>query len=75
MSRLLQPFDVVERYKVESILGQGGMAVVYRVTHTKLGTPHALKVLTTRDPEIRDRMLEGVLPPAILPYVPEQAGE
>ena len=40
------------RYVVESVLGSGGMAVVYKVTHRDLGTPLALKVLPTApDPE------------------------
>jgi len=53
----LQPGDIVERYRVESILGEGGMAAVYRVTHTALGTSHALKVLSNDQPDVRKRML------------------
>ena len=37
---------VDERYEVVSVIGKGGMAVVYRVRHRQLGTPHALKVLS-----------------------------
>jgi serine/threonine protein kinase len=47
----------IDRYVVESVLGEGGMAVVYRVRHGTLGTAHALKVLKTTEPAIRDRML------------------
>jgi len=47
-----------ERYRVESLLGQGGMGLVYRVTHTRLNKPLAIKVLrreNTRDPEVLAR--------------------
>jgi serine/threonine protein kinase len=33
------------RYRVQSVLGQGGMATVYRVTDSRLGVTRALKVL------------------------------
>src|SRR5687768_8217269 len=33
------------RYVVKSVLGHGGMGIVYAVQHTKLGRPLALKVL------------------------------
>jgi serine/threonine-protein kinase len=36
---------VAERYRVESVLGEGGMGVVYRVEHTHLRKSYALKVL------------------------------
>ncbi len=42
------------RYRVESKLGEGGMGLVYRVTHTQLNKPQAIKVLRrehTRDEE------------------------
>jgi TPR repeat protein/serine/threonine protein kinase len=34
------------RYLVESILGQGGMAIVYRARHTTTGRPCALKLVS-----------------------------
>ncbi len=48
----------VERYVVEAELGTGGMAVVYRVRHRTLGTVHALKVLTLRNPMLRERLVQ-----------------
>jgi len=53
----LEPGDLVERYRVESVLGEGGSARVYRVRHTTLGTVHALKVLMVDHPTLRKRLL------------------
>ena len=47
----------IGKYVVESYIGQGGMAVVYRVRHAELNSVFALKLLTTTRPDIRDRML------------------
>jgi serine/threonine-protein kinase len=47
-----------QRYRVEALLGEGGMGLVYRVTHTRLNKPLAIKVLrreNTRDPEVLAR--------------------
>ncbi|MCO4745371.1 MAG: protein kinase [Proteobacteria bacterium] len=54
----LNPGTVVERYTVEGLLGQGGMAVVYKVRHNQLGTQHALKVLTMTSSSVRERLLQ-----------------
>ena len=43
------------RYRVESLLGEGGMGLVYRVTHTRLNRRLAMKVLrqqNTSDAEV-----------------------
>lgn len=53
----LRPGEQVERYVVESVLGEGGMAAVYRVRHRTLGTEHALKVLTSVGVAARERLL------------------
>ena len=58
MPKDLQPGDIVERYRVESTLGEGGTARVYRVRHTTLETVHALKVLTLDHPNIRARLID-----------------
>ncbi len=52
------PGDRIERYEIQSVLGRGGMAVVYRAVHTTLETVHALKVLTIPSPQIRKRLVQ-----------------
>jgi serine/threonine protein kinase len=43
----LQPGTVLlEKYRVESVLGRGGMGVVLRVTHLHLGEEQAIKILS-----------------------------
>jgi hypothetical protein len=54
----LEPGTVVDRYTVESVLGTGGMAVVYRVRHVQLGSLHAMKVLEAPTRAIRARLLQ-----------------
>ncbi|MEZ4322671.1 MAG: protein kinase [Myxococcota bacterium] len=49
---------VVDRYTVQSVLGEGGMAVVYLCRHNQLGTLHALKVLTMSSRAIRERLVQ-----------------
>ena len=48
---------VNDRYRADIQLGEGGMAVVWRVRHLQLGTVHALKVLKVAHTAIRDRLL------------------
>ncbi len=45
------------RYTVESLLGKGGMATVYRVRHNQLHSAHALKILDLPAASIRERLL------------------
>lgn len=54
---MLAPGQIIDRYTVEAVLGEGGMAVVYRVRHRALGTVHALKVLTINNSSVRERFL------------------
>ncbi len=54
--------DIDGRYTIESLLGKGGMATVYRVRHNQLGSSHALKILDLPAASIRARLLaEGRL--------------
>jgi serine/threonine protein kinase len=48
---------LAERYRVEELIGRGGMADVYRGTDVLLARPVAIKVLTERDERERDRFL------------------
>lgn len=48
---------VIERYRIEAILGEGGMATVYRVRHEQLDTLYALKVLGLDGTNVRERLL------------------
>ncbi len=50
--------QTVERYVIEELLGEGGMAVVYRVKHTQLGSIHALKVLSAGTKTVRERLMQ-----------------
>jgi serine/threonine protein kinase len=54
---MLEPGRTVERWTIESVVGQGGMAVVYRVRHTALETVAALKVLSVPKQTVRDRLI------------------
>lgn len=55
---MLDPGQDIERYTVDAILGEGGMAVVYRIRHRELGSEHALKVLTTAARGVRERLIQ-----------------
>src|SRR3954465_13527802 len=63
-------------YMIESVLGRGGMSVVYRATHARLGTPVALKALApelSSDDAFRERFLReakmaaGIDHPNVIP--------
>src|SRR5688500_12213066 len=51
---------IAEKYRVERILGLGGMGVVVAVTHLQLGERYAMKCLlpqSARDPETQARFV------------------
>ena len=56
---VLQPGQIIDgRYVVETLIGEGGMAAVYRVRHLHLDTLHALKVLTMTSGSVRRRLMQ-----------------
>jgi serine/threonine protein kinase len=55
---LLRAGDVVGGFRIDDVIGIGGMAIVYRAEQVSLGRPVALKVLSsklTSDPIFRER--------------------
>jgi serine/threonine-protein kinase len=54
---LLRIGETIDRYKIEALIGQGGMAAVYRVRHCQLDSEHALKVLFITAPQIYQRLI------------------
>jgi len=58
---LLEPGEIIDgRFEVEALIGEGGLAQVFRVRHIDLGSLHALKLLSWRKKSLADRlMLEG----------------
>jgi eukaryotic-like serine/threonine-protein kinase len=55
---MIEPGTIVERYLVQELIGRGGMASVYRVTHRVLGSDHAFKVLEFTSAEVRERVIQ-----------------
>lgn len=45
------------RYEVEALIGEGGLAHVYKVRHKALGSVHALKLLSWRKKQLAERLL------------------
>jgi serine/threonine protein kinase len=54
--RVLRIGETLDRYRIEALIGQGGMAAVYRARHLQLGSEHAIKVLFITAPQLRERM-------------------
>lgn len=54
----LEPGQIVDRYRVEGVLGRGGVATVYAVRHQRLGSLHALKVISVTTSAFRKRLLQ-----------------
>jgi CHASE2 domain-containing sensor protein len=57
-ARVLEPTAIIAGYRIESIVGRGGMGVVYRATQLALERPVAVKLIATeraQDPVFRAR--------------------
>ena len=57
-TRLLEPTGIIAGYRIEEVVGRGGMGVVYRATQVALDRPVAIKLITTdraQDPVFRER--------------------
>ena len=55
---LLQPGTIVDRYRLEGVIGEGGMATVYLATHRELGSRHAIKLLYRTSDGTRERLMQ-----------------
>ena len=51
----------IGHYRIDGVLGRGGMSIMYRATDVRLGRKVALKVIAehlTKDPEFRERFVD-----------------
>jgi eukaryotic-like serine/threonine-protein kinase len=55
---MLRIGETIDRYTVEALIGQGGMAAVYRAKHNSLDSLHAVKILFITAPTIRRRLMQ-----------------
>lgn len=56
--RAIEPTAIIAGYRIEEVLGRGGMGVVYRATQLALGREVAIKLIATErsdDPVFRER--------------------
>lgn len=58
MNQSLAPGERIDRYRIDKVLGRGGMAIVLRVVHEDLGSLHALKVLQLLYPGLAERLTQ-----------------
>ena len=60
---------IADRYRLDSVIGRGGMATIFRATDTRLGRPVALKLLRpeiSADPDLADRFRREALAATVL---------
>ena len=48
--------EIGGKYTIEKELGEGGIAIVYKVSHKRLKISRALKVLKISHPKLRERL-------------------
>jgi serine/threonine protein kinase len=56
--RVLEPTAIIAGYRIEAVVGRGGMGVVYRASQLALERPVAIKLIATeraQDPVFRER--------------------
>ncbi|HEX6370052.1 MAG TPA: protein kinase [Longimicrobium sp.] len=59
LESLLKGRELAGRYRIEDVIGRGGMGAVYRAKDLRLGRDVAVKVITAsagNDPEVRERL-------------------
>jgi tRNA A-37 threonylcarbamoyl transferase component Bud32 len=59
LESLLKGRELAGRYRIEDVIGRGGMGAVYRATDARLGRDVAVKVITAsagNDAEVRERL-------------------
>lgn len=59
LEALLKGRELAGRYRIEEVIGRGGMGAVYRATDLRLGRSVAVKVITVssgNDPELKERL-------------------
>jgi serine/threonine protein kinase len=68
---------LAERYRIEAVIGRGGMGAVYRASDERLGRKVAVKVITVSGPDepgarerLRQRFLREARAAAALPHHP-----
>jgi serine/threonine protein kinase len=52
----LEPGQVIGKYRIDRTLGQGALAVTFRVVDPADGQPYALKMMYSRDDQFRERL-------------------
>ena len=56
---------VAERYRIDGLLGQGGMGSVYRAEQLSMGRSVALKLLATEQPATREQIERFIVQNAV----------